>query len=83
MDYAPYARILGFKKESEPLLSEIKKHADIPLVTKLADAKSILDGNAYDMLQDELRMNDIYLSTVALTTGRPMQNEISTPIIKL
>lgn len=83
MDYAPYARVLGFKKESEPLLSEIKKRSDIPLITKLADAKTVLNEEAYEMLSDELRMNDIYLSTVALKTGQPMQNEISTPIVKI
>ena len=83
MDYALYARVLGFKKEAEPLLSEIKKKADIPLVTKLADAKALLNEAAYDMLQNELRMNDIYLSAVALKTGQNMRNEISTPIVKI
>ena len=32
-------KVLGFRKEAEPLLSEIKKKADIQLVTKLADYK--------------------------------------------
>lgn len=32
-----YARVLGFKKEAQPLLREIKTHAAVPLVTKAAD----------------------------------------------
>ena len=32
-----YARVLGFRKSAAPLLHEIKKHGDIPLITKAAD----------------------------------------------
>ena len=34
--YAPYARILGFKKDNAKLLSMIKKQSSIPLITKTA-----------------------------------------------
>ena len=43
MDYVPYARILGFRKGSEPLLSAIKEKSSIPLVSKLADAEDLLE----------------------------------------
>ena len=77
----PYARVLGFKKEAAPLLSEIDKHTTIPLVTKLADANKQLDEAAYSMLKKEIMMNDIYSSIRASKAKVPMINEYSTPIV--
>ncbi len=81
MDFIPYARVLGFRKDSTALLSAVKKHSSIPLVTKLADAESLLDAKAYNMLKDEIRINRIYQSATATHTGTPMMNEFSTPIV--
>ena len=77
----PYARVLGFRKDAAPLLSEIDKHTQIPLVTKLADAQNILSEGAYAMLQKEIMMNDIYSCIRASKSKVPMFNEISTPIV--
>ena len=81
LDYTPYARILGLKKSSAPLFSEIKKKSGIPLISKLADAKDILSAEAFRLLENELRMNDIYLSAMALKSKATLQNEFSTPIV--
>ncbi len=40
--YIPYARVLGFKRQSLTLLGQLKKHASIPLLTRAADARKIL-----------------------------------------
>lgn len=80
-DYIPYARVLGFRKESSPLLSAIKEHSSIPLITKLADAEGILDDNAYGMLQEDIRINQIYQSVLALKNETTMANEYRTPIV--
>lgn len=82
-DYAPYARVLGFRKDASPLLSEIQEKASIPVITKLADAKKQLDESALSILQKELCMNDVYLSAAAIKTGQSMANEYSTPIVIL
>ena len=50
-EQVPYARVLGFRKESSPLLKEIKKRSRIPLLTKLADAPHILDKAALQLLR--------------------------------
>lgn len=81
LDYTPYARVLGFRRDSAPLLSEIKKNSAVPIITKLADAKGILSDTALQMLENELRMNDIYLSAAALKSKTTLQNEYSTPIV--
>lgn len=39
-----YARLLGFRKSSSALLSAIKAHSAIPLITKMADAQTILSN---------------------------------------
>lgn len=80
-DYVNYARVLGFRKESEPLLSTIKKNASIPLVTKLADADKLLEEAALQILKKELRMNTVYESTVALKSKQVMTNEYRKPLL--
>lgn len=79
----PYARVLGFKKEASPLLSEIDKYTSIPLITKLADASQILTAPAYEMLKKDITVNDIYSSIRASKAKVPMYNEYSTPIVIL
>lgn len=79
----PYARVLGFRKNSAQLLSEIDKNTSIPLITKLADASQILSVPAYEMLKKDITVNDIYSSIRASKGKVPMYNEYSTPIVIL
>lgn len=80
-DYIPYARVLGFRKESTPLLTAIKEKSSIPMITKLADAEDILNTHAFSMLQRELQIDEIYQSIAATGAGVPMINEFSKPIV--
>ncbi len=48
---APYARILGFKRSAIPLLSAIKVHSAIPLISKPADAGRLLSPEAFSMFE--------------------------------
>ena len=77
----PYARILGFRKNSSALLTEISKSSSIPLITKLADAQNILSNDAFEMLKKEILINDIYSCIRASKNKKPMTNEYSTPIV--
>lgn len=43
--YIPYLRILGFRRASSPLLSELKRRAAVPVISKLADAGALLSRN--------------------------------------
>lgn len=83
LDYTPYARILGFRQASSPLLSAISKQTRIPLITKLADAGNILSEDALEMLQKDIAISHIYNSIVTAKTERPMRNEYSTPLVIL
>ena len=81
MNYTPYARILGFRKDASLLLSEIGKNIQIPLISKLADAHKILEPAAMEMLQRDIMASDIYNSIRAAQKGKSMRNEYSTPIV--
>lgn len=81
LGYTPYARVLGFRRAASPLLGEIKEHADIPLVTKLADAESFLGRGALDMLRQNIKITQIYNGVAAHRAELTPANEIATPIV--
>lgn len=78
--YAPYARILGFRKESKELLSIIKKRSSIPLITKTAKAPHILTGAALSMFNMDLYSAHIRQSVLAYKHGYRMKNEYTQPV---
>lgn len=80
--YAPYARILGFRKEAAPLLTVLKKSSSIPLLSKLADGERLLSPAAHYMLSQEIRASHLY-SGVKKEMGGIFKNEYTQPIIIL
>ena len=56
----PYARVLGFRRESSKLLKEIKCNSSIPLLTKLADADSLLDETGQKLLAETTFASNLY-----------------------
>ena len=80
--FAPYLRLLGFRKSAAPLLSAIKKNADIPLIAKLADAKSYLSDDACALLSKDIFAADVYRLALTAKTGKRLPNEFShSPIV--
>ncbi len=81
IDFVPYARVLGFRRDAEPLLSEIKCHTKIPVITKIADASGILYSEPWKLFRNDVKANEIYYSARAIKTCAPARNEFSTPIV--
>ena len=81
-DYVPYARVLGFRKSARPLLSAIKKHSAIPLITKLADVRKTMAGNGKMLLMQDILSGELYRG-IAAQSDRPAINECSVPLIIL
>ncbi len=92
--YAYYARVLGFRRESASLLTEIKKRGRIPLLTKMADARRTLTDfygenrpealqSALSLLDTDLFASSLYEFTAALGTGRPPVHEFSRGLVIL
>lgn len=80
--YAPYARVLGFRKSAGPLLSYLKDKSTIPIVTKIADAKGYLSPIAFELLQQEIRAAHLYQS-IKKEKGGVFKHEYTQPIILL
>ncbi|MDR2021812.1 MAG: nucleotidyltransferase [Hungatella sp.] len=81
--YAPYARVLGFKKTSTDLMGEIKKRGSIPLITKTADSRLILSGVAWSMLRQDFYCSHIYQSIAQDKYGIKMKNEFTHSVVIL
>ncbi len=81
LDYAPYARVLGFRRDSAVLLTRIKKQSEIPLVTKTADAANCLTPAAYEMIQQDFVCSHMYSSVWNGRYQRPVPNEFSRQIV--
>lgn len=76
-----YLRILGFSRESSPLLSETAKTAPVPLVTKVADAVHILDAQAIKQFEKDLRAADLYRGIISVQCHEVLSNEYNTPLV--
>lgn len=81
--YASYARILGFRRDAAPLLTQMKKHSSIPLITKTAAAADILSANALEMFQQDLYCSHIYQVLVQQKGGFLPYNEYTRSVIIL
>ena len=79
----PFARVLGFRRESSELLSQIKQHSQIPLITKLADAQNLLDSEGNQILSETVFSSNLYEKLLCLKTGRKFCHESQKQIIIL
>ena len=80
-DGIPYLRVLGFRRNSSALLSSIKKEASVPLITKVADASSILPGIAYKRFLHDVACADLYRTTSSMQIQTELPNEYRQPIV--
>ena len=78
---APYARILGFRRDHADLLGILKRTSDIPLIT--SPARSVLADTAYQMLELDIYASDLYESVITDLYGTPFHNELTKQIIKI
>ena len=82
-DYCMYARILGFRGESAPLLKEIRENTNLPMISKMADAKEILNDKAMELLQLEIDSTNIFRNVVYQKYGALLKDEFTAGLIKL
>ncbi len=83
LDYAPYARILGFRKSAAPLLHEIKERADLTIISKVSRGLDLLPEQARFMLRQDLFASKLYNSLLAVKSGIPVPHEYATPIVMI
>ncbi len=78
---APWIRILGFRKDAAPLLSELKKCATAPIVTKTASAGSVLSEQSFALFEKHLMTSELYRALSQLKTDRIIKNEYTNSVI--
>lgn len=87
---APYARLIGFRRESAELLTTLKSSARIPIISKAADAGPVLRkwyGDtptaraALRLLEAEAHAADLWNSVYFDRTGRILPSLYARPMI--
>ncbi|MBO4347656.1 MAG: nucleotidyltransferase [Lachnospiraceae bacterium] len=79
--YIFYARILGFKKSSDEVLSALKANSSIPIISKLADARHQLTPIGMEMLETDIQAAHIYDTIVSEKYNVPTVSEFSREIV--
>ena len=72
----PYARLLAMKKSASPLMKEIKEHSQIPVITKPAEARKMLDEDALAMFMEDVDAADLYNRIVASKFETPFVTDM-------
>ena len=79
---APYARLLGFRRDSEDLLSMLKQAATIPIVSRPAAAGSLLRSPAArDLFQAEVHAADLWNSLYFWDSGMALPSYLRQQIV--
>lgn len=79
----PYARVLGFRKESSALLKAIKLRSRIPLLTRLANAPTLLDETGMQLLEETTFASNYYQAVLSHKTGGKFVHEYEKKIVIL
>lgn len=77
-----YAHILGFRKDCVDVLTIMKQHSSLPLITKLSANSNLKDFAKYMLMQDIFASN-LYESVVTDKFKTPFINEHEHPIIRI
>ena len=80
--YMPYAKILGFRKESQAVLTHLKKHASLPLLTGAADVKHICAASdSADFYQKHLFADTLYQALLLEKSGHNIAHACKRQIV--
>ncbi len=74
-----YIRVLGFRKQSQQLISALNKNSCIPVITNLKKAEKL--SNLNETLKQEAMATDIYYLAMPALNQRFMDKEYTTSII--
>ena len=80
-DSCPYIRVLGFRKSSEALLSEIKTKASVPVICGYTDAANSLYSEPMKVFRNESRIEDLYFAVQTMKSGVVAKPDLSRPIV--
>lgn len=64
-----YGRVLGFSEYGQGLIRRASKEGTLPLVTKTANAKKILNMSQYELFLQDIAASEVYRSVFEAKTG--------------
>lgn len=76
-----YFRVLGLKKDISPLLHEIKEKGSLPIITKAADAASLLPAEALPLLEKDFFAENLYHSCFRHSESKGYHPYLQTPVL--
>ena len=79
--FAPYLRVLGFRKESSALLHEIDEHASTPIITKVSEANKVLDYETYKIFERDILASNLFYQRTANKSHTKPVNEFTHQMI--
>lgn len=79
----PYARVLGFRRQSSSLLKAIKKNSAIPVITRPADASALLNSQSQTLFEETTFASNLYESLLAQKNNRKFIHEYEKQIVIL
>ena len=71
---AAYPLLLGFKKEASELLSELKKRSELPIISKISNAKYILSPVSLKIFENNIYADFLYNSIYFEKYGEKLCN---------
>jgi len=77
-----YIRVLGFRKDSQSVLSELTAHSKVPVITNLARQLPQLPQKAQNQLYEEIRCTNLYNAHTA-SAHLGWNAELTKPLIIL
>lgn len=80
MDYAPYARVLGFRQDAAPLLSRIDACANISMITQPARALRNMEEKEAALFRLDLMAADLF-SYVSKQSADEAGSELRNPLV--
>ena len=77
----PYIRILGFRQSSTALLTQIKETCVVPVISKAADAGSILDDEAMYYFNQDIRAANMYDMAAVFKYGKAPAHDFTREVV--
>ncbi len=81
--FSPYLRVLGFKKDSTDLLTEISENASAPIITKVSEAEKLLDYETYKIYERDILASNLFYQRTANKSKTKPVNEYTHQMVIL
>ena len=81
--YVPYIKVLGFRKDAEKLLNEMKENSKLPVIVNLRGAHKILGRKEHEFFEKDMVFDDIYRLACPDPNKREIKKDYSGRVMKL